>query len=103
MRLKGQRIALDDARQAAFFGRAAGRDFEISRPIEATEWRERTVPTLLARGDGYLNFVLQHRPEDGGVTEQIDRDNGTPRGARDLSWAMSELIATIALRERAIE
>ena len=42
---------------------------------------------------------MRHVPQDGGVTEQVDRDTGEPRGARDLSWALSELIATIALRE----
>jgi glucoamylase len=96
----GGAIALHDARQIAFFQRALGDGSDLARPIEPRTWRERVLPAVVARGDGYLNFVVRHLPEDGGVTEQLDRDSGAPRGARDLSWALSELIATIALRER---
>jgi glucoamylase len=96
----GRSIALDDERQIAFFQRAVGNGRTLARSIEPGTWREKVLPAVVARGDGYLNFVVQHLPEDGGVTEQIDRDTGAPRGARDLSWALSELIATIALREQ---
>jgi glucoamylase len=96
----GGAIALDDARQVAFFQRAVGAGSDLTRPIEPRTWRECVLPAVVARGDGYLNFVVRHLPEDGGVTEQIDRNTGAPRGARDLSWALSELIATIALREQ---
>jgi glucoamylase len=92
-------LTLRDPRQVAFFQQVAGDIVEPGRPIDVTLWRERLLPTLLARGDGYLNFVVHHMPEDGSVTEQLDRDTGAPRGARDLSWALSELIATITLRE----
>jgi glucoamylase len=96
-----RQLTLEDARQVAFFDRAVGKEVGRARPVEMGTWRDHILPALLVRGDGYLNFVLHHMPEDGGVTEQIDGDTGAPRGARDLSWAMSELIATIALRERA--
>jgi glucoamylase len=97
----GSAIALDDARQIAFFQRAVGTGSDLARPIEPHAWREQVLPAVVACGDGYLNFVVRHLPVDGGVTEQLDRDSGAPRGARDLSWALSELIATIALREQA--
>jgi glucoamylase len=96
----GHPIALDDARQVAFFQRAAGQGIDLTQPIELSMWQEQLLPAVVARGDGYLNFVVHHLPEDGSVTEQIDRDTGQPRGARDLSWALSELITTIALREQ---
>jgi glucoamylase len=96
----GHPVALDDARQVAFFQRAAGQGIDLTQPIERGTWQEQLLPAVVARGDGYLNFVVHHLPEDGGVTEQIDRDTGHPRGARDLSWALSELITTIALREQ---
>ncbi len=92
-------LALDDARQATFLQRATGQDIPLARPIAAAHWRTAILPRVLACGDGYLNFVVHHLPEDGGVTEQIDGETGAPRGARDLSWALSELIATLALRE----
>ncbi|HEX9057925.1 MAG TPA: glycoside hydrolase family 15 protein, partial [Ktedonobacterales bacterium] len=93
---------IGDARQVAFFNRAANEAIiALDAPIPADVWRERLVPALVARADGYLSFVVHHLPDDGGVTEQIDRETGEPRGAADLSWALAELIATIALHEQA--
>lgn len=96
----GPTLMLDDARQVAFFNAAAGDEVAaLGRPAGVATWRSRLLPALVARGDAYLAFVVHHVPDDGGVTEQIDRDTGAPRGAPDLSWALSELVATIALRE----
>jgi glucoamylase len=97
---EGHAIVLDDERQVAFFQRTASVSVKLNTPIELAAWKEMVLPALLARGDGFLNFVVQHILADGGVTEQIDRDTGAPSGARDLSWALSELIATIAMREQ---
>jgi glucoamylase len=93
-------VTLDDPRSVAFFNRAAGADITSQgQPLDAAVWRERLLPALLRRGDAFLSFVVHHVPDDGAATEQIDRDTGEPRGARDLSWALSELIATVAMRE----
>lgn len=90
-------LLLRDARQAAFLNRAPGEEIvAVDRPLPSDAWRARLLPALLARGDGYLTFVVHHLPADGGVTEQIDRDTGQPRGAPDLSWALAELLYTIA-------
>jgi glucoamylase len=95
-----QQVTFEDPRQAAFFQRMVDDHIQLGRPLGAAAWYDVIVPHLLARGDGYLNFVVHHIPADGGVTEQVDKETGEPRGARDLSWALSELIATIVLREQ---
>ncbi len=93
-------LTLADLRQADFFGRLTGAAVEPGRSINLQTWRQTLAPALLASGDAYLNFVAHHVPDDVGVTEQIDRDSGRPHGAPALSWGLSELIATLALRER---
>jgi glucoamylase len=96
------RALITDIRQVAFLNHVAGDDVvESDRPLESGIWRERLLPALLATGDDYLNFVVRHVPLDGGVTEQIDRATGQPRGAPCLSWALAELIGTIQVREHA--
>ncbi|HEY7779983.1 MAG TPA: glycoside hydrolase family 15 protein [Ktedonobacterales bacterium] len=94
------RALLTDPRQSTFLNRVAGAEVVATdHPLALGVWRERLLPALVAAGDGYLNFVVHHVPLDGGVTEQIDRDTGQPRGAPCLSWALAELIGTIAVRE----
>jgi glucoamylase len=95
-------LSLADARQSDFFERTAnGAPVPMGSTVKEAIWRERVIPALVRRGDAYLNFVVYHMPQDGAITEQIDRETGKPRGAPDLSWALAELIATIALREEA--
>jgi hypothetical protein len=99
----GSALMLRDPRQVAFLNWAVGDDVlgqTRGGSVDAATWRTRLLPGLLARGDGYLGFAVAHIPENGGVTEQIDRDTGTPRGAPDLSWALAELIGTIQVREK---
>jgi glucoamylase len=93
-------LAVEHPQQALFLNRAAGYEVvAVGREPGASAWWDRLLPALVARGDAYLSFVVQHVPADGGVTEQIDRDTGSPRGARDLSWGLAELIGTITTRE----
>ena len=91
-------VTLHDPCQAAFINRAAGEDLvEVGRLIPRDTWLRRVDVALLMRSRQYLDFVTHHLPSDGGVTEQIDRDTGQPRGAPDLSWALAELIRTISM------
>jgi glucoamylase len=55
----------------------------------------------LARGDAWLETVRWLTPVDGALCEQVDRDSGTPRSARHLSWSYAALISTDRLRQRA--
>lgn len=88
-----------DPRQVTFINRATGTDVvEVDRPVAPDVWRKQISIALWERGDSFLNFVVHHLADDGGVTEQIDCETGRPRGAPDLSWALAELIYAIALR-----
>ncbi|WRT69601.1 uncharacterized protein IL334_006590 [Kwoniella shivajii] len=53
-------------------------------------------------GDGFLN-VSRRAFEEGGksMSEQIDRNNGNPRGARDLTWSYSSFVTAVRAREEA--
>lgn len=95
----GGPFSIIDERQARYFNRVAGQ--ELARPGEQLPGQDvvmHLLPALRRRGDAYLQFVLAHQPLDGSVTEQINRDTGQPQGARDLTWAMSELLNTLAMR-----
>ncbi len=87
-----------DQRQATYFNQVVGREIaRIGSPLVKEHVLNDVLPALRRRGDGYLQFVLAHQLPDGSVTEQINRDTGQPQGARDLTWAMAELLNTLAL------
>jgi hypothetical protein len=95
----GGPFSITDERQARYFNCVAGQ--EVARPGDQLAGQYivmNLLPALRRRGDAYLQFVLAHQPLDGSVTEQINRDTGQPQGARDLTWAMSELLNTLAMR-----
>ena len=88
-----------DQRQATYFNQVVGQEIaRVGHPLVKEYLLTDLLPALRRRGDGYLQFVLAHQPPDGSVTEQINRDTGQPQGARDLTWAMAELLNTLALR-----
>ncbi len=95
----GGPFSITDERQARYFNRVAGRGIaSVGGQAPGQDILTDLLPALRARGDAYLQFVLAHQPLDGSVTEQINRDTGQPQGARDLTWAMSELLNTLAMR-----
>ena len=57
---------------------------------------------LLAKADGYLQFVLNHG-SPASLHEQIDGQSGRPRGARNLAMAHAALINVLALRHEVRE
>jgi hypothetical protein len=95
----GGPISITDERQARYLNRVAGQEVaSVGSPLPGQRIVMDLLPALRQRGDAYLQFVLAHQPQDGSVTEQINRDSGQPQGARDLTWAMSELLNTLAMR-----
>ncbi|WWC92710.1 uncharacterized protein L201_007669 [Kwoniella dendrophila CBS 6074] len=51
-------------------------------------------------GDAFLNVSRSAIMEsDGRMSEQIDKKNGTPRGARDLTWSYASLMTAIKARQ----
>jgi GH15 family glucan-1,4-alpha-glucosidase len=92
-------FVVTDQRQATYVNQVVGREIaRVGSPLVKEQVLADLLPALRRRGDGYLQFVLAHQPSDGSVTEQINRDTGQPQGARDLTWAMAELLNTLALR-----
>src|SRR5579871_2448157 len=95
----GGPLAITDERQARYFNRVVGQGVaSVGGQMAGQDMLMSLLPALRQRGDAYLRFVLAHQPPDGSVTEQINRDTGQPQGARDLTWAMSELLNTLAMR-----
>ncbi len=95
----GGPFPITDERQARYFNRVLGQELtSVGSELPGQHILPDLLPGLRKRGDAYLQFVLAHQPLDGSVTEQINRDTGQPQGARDLTWAMSELLNTLAMR-----
>jgi hypothetical protein len=88
-----------DERQAHYLNQVVGDEVaRVGNQLLSERILLEVLPALRKRGDGYLRFVLAHQPADGTLSEQINRDTGQPQGARDLTWAMGELLSTLALR-----
>ncbi len=95
----GGPLPITDERQARYFNRVAGEEIaSVGGTVQGQSILMSLLPALRRCGDAYLQFVLAHQPTDGSVSEQINRDTGQPQGARDLTWAMSELLNTLAMR-----
>jgi GH15 family glucan-1,4-alpha-glucosidase len=90
---------VSDQRQADLFNRVTGEALTlVDHPLDVQQMQRRLLPALRRRGDAALRFVLAHQLSDGALTEQIHRDTGQPQGARNLTWAIAELVNTLALR-----
>lgn len=92
-------LVLTGQQQVHYFNRVSGQEIaRVGERIEGQVMLTTVLPALRKWGDSYLQFVLAHQPPDGAITEQINRDTGQPQGARDLTWAVSELLSTLAMR-----
>jgi|GEM_PF-1762886 len=95
----GGPFPITDQRQVTYLNRITDQEMvRIGGQVTRQQILTDLLPALRQRGDAYLQFVLAHQPQDGSITEQINRDTGQPQGARDLTWAMAELLSTLAMR-----
>lgn len=95
----GGPLILTDERQACYLNRVAGCEVaKVGEQVGEQTLLTVLLPALRRSGDAYLQFVLAHQPPDGSITEQINRDTGQPQGAPGLTWALSELLGTLAMR-----
>lgn len=53
------------------------------------------VKGLIERGDDFIRRIQVHGHTDGGLAEQIRRDNGFMESARDLTWSYSSFLTAI--------
>lgn len=56
------------------------------------------VNGLKARGDDYMKRVQLHGYADGGLSEQIRRDNGNMESAHDLTWSYASFLTAASAR-----
>ncbi len=56
---------------------------------------------LIRRGDAFMARVRALTPEDGSLSEQVDRTTGQPSSARHLTWSYAAFLSTARLRARA--
>jgi len=56
---------------------------------------------LVRRGDAFMERVKALTPEDGALSEQVDRTSGAPSSARHLTWSYAAFVSTARLRAQA--
>lgn len=59
------------------------------------------VDAAFTYADGYLNIVKTYMHTDGSLPEQFSKSDGTPLGARDLTWSYSAFLTAAAARSQA--
>jgi len=58
---------------------------------------------LVNRGDCFMRTVRRLTPDDGALSEQVDRLSGRQTSARHLTWSYAAFISAIYLRRHAIQ
>jgi glucoamylase len=56
---------------------------------------------FLEHGDAFMATVRQLTPEDGRLSEQVDRESAVQTSARDLTWSYAAFVEAAQLRNRA--
>lgn len=62
---------------------------------------ESTISKLKAVGDGFLEVVKTHVDAEGSMSEQMDRQTGYMRGARDLTWSYGAFLGAVRAKKLA--
>jgi glucoamylase len=74
-------------------------DLKIGEQMTVTDLRFAQIQQgLRDKADLYLRRVQFQASPDGGFSEEIQRDTGAPRGARDLTWNYAAIITALNLR-----
>jgi len=58
---------------------------------------------LLRRGDNFMATVRWLTPDDGALSEQVDRVSGRQTSARHLTWSYAAFVTAACLRRHALE
>lgn len=56
------------------------------------------ISALNGWGDAFMRTIKYYTPSDGHLSEEIDRDNGTPVGAADLTWSYASVLTAALAR-----
>lgn len=100
----GQAPALGRFRGDRYFG--GGAWYVTTLAAAALSYRLARCPgqdraALVRRGDAFMARVRALTPEDGALSEQVDRATGAPASARHLTWSYAAFVSTARLRARA--
>jgi glucoamylase len=79
-----------------------GREVKIGADLAATvEGRAELIAKLVAKGDAFLDTIMDILPKDGMMAEQVDKDSGREVSALDLTWSYSAFLTATLAREEA--
>ena len=100
-----QAPALGRSRGDRYFG--GGAWFVTTLAAAALSYRLAQCPgqdraALVRKGDAVMARVRALTPEDGSLSEQVDRVTGAPTSARHLTWSYAAFVSTARLRARAV-
>jgi glucoamylase len=100
-----QAPALGRSRGDRYFG--GGAWYVTTLAAAALSYRLARCPgqdgaALVQKGDAFMARVRALTPEDGSLSEQVDRTTGAPISARDLTWSYAAFVSTARLRARAV-
>jgi glucoamylase len=76
----------------------AGASLYYRRALHAGQERA----ALLKRGDAFMATVRDLTPEDGALSEQVDRASGAQTSARHLTWSYAAFVSAAKLRARVL-
>lgn len=63
----------------------------------STEYSD-IVSSLNGWGDAFMRTIMYYTPEDGHLTEEINRNTGKPQGAADLTWSYASVLTAAFTR-----
>jgi GH15 family glucan-1,4-alpha-glucosidase len=56
----------------------------------------------VSAGDAVMYRLYQHvKGDNGHIAEQIDRNNGVQKSAKDLTWSYANLLSAMQFRKKA--
>lgn len=71
--------------------------------LPSTSTLQDQVEAALQAGDAVMYRLYQHVKSDGGhIYEQIDRNNGAQKSAKDLTWSFANIFSSMKERAKAV-
>lgn len=67
---------------------------------EGSDTYDTILQSVMSYADGYVDIVKTYMHQNGSMPEQFSKEDGTPLGARDLTWSYAAFITVSAARER---
>lgn len=64
----------------------------------STEFKD-LIAAIRSYADGFLAINKKYTPSKGGLSEQYDRNKGTPLSAYDLTWSYASTLTAFAARQ----